>query len=127
MARRCGPARASNAARAPATAAASSGAGPGVRRAQGAHGRQTTARCRRTDEFRVSKGSDGWGLQPRGRDKGASMDAVTIANLYYDAWRHRAGDMSGVPLAEDLAFIGPVASFEDAEGFRAMARQAGAG
>ena len=55
------------------------------------------------------------------------MDAVTIANLYYDAWRLRAGDMSGVPLAEDLAFTGPVASFQDAEGFRAMARQAGAG
>ena len=55
------------------------------------------------------------------------MDARQIANLYYDAWRLRAGDMSGVPLAEDLAFTGPVANFEDAEGFRAMARQAGAG
>ena len=55
------------------------------------------------------------------------MDAVTIANLYYDAWRLHAGDMSGVPLAEDLVFTGPVASFEDAEGYRAMARQAGAG
>lgn len=55
------------------------------------------------------------------------MDSVTIANLYYDAWRHHAGDMSGVPLADDLAFTGPVASFQDAEGFRAMARQAGAG
>jgi hypothetical protein len=55
------------------------------------------------------------------------MDAVTIANLYYDAWRLHAGDMSGVPLAEDLVFTGPVASFQSAEGFRAMARQAGAG
>ena len=55
------------------------------------------------------------------------MDAVTIANLYYDAWRLHAGDMSGVPLADDLAFTGPVASFQSAEGFRAMARQAGAG
>jgi hypothetical protein len=55
------------------------------------------------------------------------MDAVTIANLYYDAWRLRGGDMSGVPLAEDLVFTGPVASFQNADGFRAMARQAGAG
>jgi len=55
------------------------------------------------------------------------MDAVEIANKYYDAWRLRAGDMSGVPLAEDLVFTGPVASFTDAQGFRAMAAQAGAG
>lgn len=55
------------------------------------------------------------------------MDAVEIANRYYDAWRLRAGDMSGVPLAEDLVFTGPVASFTDAAGFRAMAAQAGAG
>ena len=54
------------------------------------------------------------------------MDAITIANTYYDAWRLRAGDMSEVPLADDLVFIGPVASFEDAQGFRAMAAQAGA-
>jgi hypothetical protein len=55
------------------------------------------------------------------------MDAQQIANLYYDAWRLHAGDMSRVPLAEDLAYTGPVASFESADGFRAMARQAGAG
>ena len=55
------------------------------------------------------------------------MDTVEIANRYYDAWRLRAGDMSGVPLAEDLVFTGPVASFTDAAGFRAMAAQAGAG
>jgi hypothetical protein len=54
------------------------------------------------------------------------MDARTTANLYYDAWLHRAGDMTGVPLAEDFAFSGPVASFDTAEGFRAMAREAGA-
>src|ERR1700716_1442664 len=69
----------------------------------------------------------GWRPHPRGRNKGAPMDAVTIANLYYDAWRLHAGDMSGVPLAEDLVFTGPVAGFQSAEGFRAMARQAGAG
>ncbi len=55
------------------------------------------------------------------------MDAREIANQYYDAWRLHAGDMTGVPLAEDLTFIGPVASFDNADGFRAMAREAGAG
>ncbi|HEY3004321.1 MAG TPA: TIGR03086 family metal-binding protein [Kribbellaceae bacterium] len=54
------------------------------------------------------------------------MDPRTIANQYYDAWRHRAGDMSGVPLAPDFVFTGPVASFDNAEAFRAMTRQAGA-
>jgi uncharacterized protein (TIGR03086 family) len=53
------------------------------------------------------------------------MDSRATANLYYDAWQHKAGDMSGVPLAEDFAFTGPVASFESAAGFRAMATQAG--
>jgi hypothetical protein len=42
------------------------------------------------------------------------------------AWSNRRGDMSQVPLAEDLVFRGPVASFDSAEGYRAMARQAGA-
>jgi ketosteroid isomerase-like protein len=55
------------------------------------------------------------------------MDAREIANRYYDAWRLKAGDMSDVPLAENLVFTGPVASFDSAAGFRAMARQAGAG
>jgi uncharacterized protein (TIGR03086 family) len=54
------------------------------------------------------------------------MDPREIANRYYEAWRTRAGDMSGVPLADDFTFHGPVASFESADGFRAMARQAGA-
>jgi ketosteroid isomerase-like protein len=54
------------------------------------------------------------------------MDTLGIANRYYDAWRLRGGDMSAVPVAEDLVFTGPVASFQDAAGFRAMAAQAGA-
>ena len=54
------------------------------------------------------------------------MDVRTIANRYYEAWTHRAGDMNGVPLADDFAFVGPVASFDSAAGFREMARQAGA-
>ena len=54
------------------------------------------------------------------------MDPRKIANLYYDAWMHRAGDMTDVPLADDFSFRGPVASFDDANGFREMAAQAGA-
>lgn len=45
--------------------------------------------------------------------------------LYYDAWQHKQGDLTGVPLAEDFAFVGPVASFDSADGYRAMAAQAG--
>ena len=53
------------------------------------------------------------------------MTVEEIVGRYYDAWKTKAGDMSEVPLAEDLVFRGPVASFEDAEGFRALAREAG--
>jgi ketosteroid isomerase-like protein len=53
------------------------------------------------------------------------MTAEQAVAEYYDAWRSRRGDMSGVPLADDFRFTGPVASFDDAEGFRQMARQAG--
>ncbi len=35
--------------------------------------------------------------------------------------------MRDVPLADDMVFRGPVASFDFAEGYRAMTRQAGAG
>jgi SnoaL-like domain len=45
---------------------------------------------------------------------------------YYDAWKTRSGDFSEVPLADDFRFTGPVASFDSAEGYRAMAAQAGA-
>jgi hypothetical protein len=50
--------------------------------------------------------------------------AETVA-LYYDAWQNRRGDFSDVPLAENFEFIGPVASFDNAEGYRAMAQEAG--
>jgi SnoaL-like domain len=53
------------------------------------------------------------------------MTAEQTVALYYDAWRDRQGDMSSVPLADDFRFIGPVASFDSAEGYREMARQAG--
>ena len=46
--------------------------------------------------------------------------------LYYEAWQQKRGDFSDVPLADDFEFTGPVASFDTAEGYRAMARQAGA-
>lgn len=46
------------------------------------------------------------------------MTAEQAVAQYYDAWRTRRGDMSGVPLAADFHFLGPVASFETAEGYR---------
>jgi hypothetical protein len=40
---------------------------------------------------------------------------------YYDAWISQHGDMSDVPLAAGFTFRGPVADFDDAESYRAMA------
>ena len=53
------------------------------------------------------------------------MTVQEIVESYYDAWKHRAGDFSAVPLAEDFKFVGPVASFDSAEDYRGMAGQAG--
>jgi SnoaL-like protein len=54
------------------------------------------------------------------------MDTIEQAvSRYYDAWRNRRGDMSDVPLADDFRFLGPVASFDSADGYREMAAQAG--
>jgi SnoaL-like domain len=55
------------------------------------------------------------------------MDTIEIKAVaeYYDAWRNRRGDMSEVPLADDFHFVGPVASFETAAGYREMAGLAG--
>ena len=53
------------------------------------------------------------------------MDALETAGLYYDAWQKKHGDFSEVPLADDFQFTGPVASFDSAEGYRAMAQEAG--
>lgn len=44
---------------------------------------------------------------------------------YYEAWISKRGDMSGGPLAADFKFRGPVANFDDADSYRAMAREAG--
>jgi hypothetical protein len=53
------------------------------------------------------------------------MTALESVGLYYDAWQHKRGDFSAVPLADDFEFTGPVASFSNADGYRAMAREAG--
>lgn len=53
------------------------------------------------------------------------MTPQDIVARYYDAWRTKQGEMSDVPLADDFTFTGPVASFENADGYRAMAREAG--
>ena len=53
------------------------------------------------------------------------MTAEETVAVYYDAWRNSSGDFSDVPLADDFQFIGPVASFDSAAGYREMAGQAG--
>src|ERR687895_1895018 len=58
-------------------------------------------------------------------DQEVTMTAQEIVARYYDAWQNRAGDFSDVPLADDFRFTGPVASFDSADGYRAMAREAG--
>ncbi len=53
------------------------------------------------------------------------MTELETVAVYYDAWKSKHGDFSDVPLADDFTFTGPVASFDSAEGYRAMAREAG--
>src|SRR5438132_7283740 len=53
------------------------------------------------------------------------MTLLETVALYYDAWQNKHGDFREVPLADDFEFIGPVASFENAEGYWAMAAEAG--
>jgi hypothetical protein len=53
------------------------------------------------------------------------MTAAETVAQYYDGWQNRQGDLSEVPLADDFKFIGPVASFDTAEGYRAMAQAGG--
>lgn len=53
------------------------------------------------------------------------MTALETVALYYDAWQNKHGDFREVPLAEDFEFTGPIASFDSAAGYRAMAREAG--
>jgi hypothetical protein len=53
------------------------------------------------------------------------MTALETVARYYDAWQNRQGDFRDVPLADDFTFTGPVASFDTADGYRAMAADAG--
>lgn len=53
------------------------------------------------------------------------MTVQEAVDAYYAAWASGEGDFSGVPLADDFVFRGPVADFESADGYRAMAAQAG--
>ncbi|MGH2988084.1 MAG: nuclear transport factor 2 family protein [Solirubrobacterales bacterium] len=53
------------------------------------------------------------------------MNVQEAVSRYYDAWQNKRGDFSEVPLADDFEFSGPVASFDSADGYRAMAREAG--
>ncbi|MBC2904803.1 nuclear transport factor 2 family protein [Streptomyces cupreus] len=53
------------------------------------------------------------------------MRVQEAVDAYYAAWSGGKGDFSGVPLADDFVFRGPVADFESADGYRAMAAQAG--
>jgi hypothetical protein len=53
------------------------------------------------------------------------MTAQEAVARYDDAWQTKRGDLADVPLADDFEFTGPVASFDSAEDYRAMAREAG--
>jgi len=64
---------------------------------------------------------DGFGTD----EGGTQMTAQETVARYYSAWQTKQGDFSEVPLADDFQFSGPVASFDTAEGYRAMAREAG--
>lgn len=54
------------------------------------------------------------------------MSPLELVTRYYDAWQNKEGDLSDVPLAADFVFTGPVANFDNAEAYRAMAAEAGA-
>jgi hypothetical protein len=53
------------------------------------------------------------------------MTVLETVALYYHAWQNKRGDFSEVPLADDFEFIGPVVSFDNAQGYRPMAAEAG--
>jgi hypothetical protein len=48
------------------------------------------------------------------------MTPLETVALYYEAWQNTHGDFSDVPLADAFVFIGPVASFDTADGYRAV-------
>jgi hypothetical protein len=53
------------------------------------------------------------------------MTPLETVALYYDAWQNKHGDFGEVPLAEEFEFARPVATFDSAAGYRAMAAEAG--
>ena len=53
------------------------------------------------------------------------MTAQQTVARYYEAWQTKQGDLSDVPPSDYFQFSGPVASFDSAEGYRGMAREAG--
>jgi hypothetical protein len=52
------------------------------------------------------------------------MSALDLVNSYYEACNN-GGDLSGVPLADDLTFSGPLGSVEGAADFRAHTARRG--
>ena len=56
---------------------------------------------------------------------GGRVGPKEVVDLYYQGWINKNGDLSEVPIAPNFRFRGPVASFDSAEGYRAMAREAG--
>lgn len=52
------------------------------------------------------------------------MSALELVNSYYEACNN-GGDLSGVPLADDVKFSGPLATVEGAANFRAHTAQRG--
>jgi hypothetical protein len=50
--------------------------------------------------------------------------ALDIVNAYYEACNN-GGDLSGVPLADDVSFSGPLATVEGAAKFRAHTAERG--
>jgi SnoaL-like domain len=56
--------------------------------------------------------------------EGLAMSALDVVNAYYEACND-GGDLSGVPLADDVTFSGPLAIVEGAANFRAHTAQWG--
>lgn len=75
-------------------------------------------------QFRRGVVSNSIGPNPNAKD-GSDMTVSDAVARYYEAWQRKQGDLSDVPLAEDFEFVGPVANFDSADGYRAMAREAG--
>jgi SnoaL-like protein len=78
------------------------------------------ARCSVRRDRRGRRPPSSLGRQGRAASQRRRRDPVD-----HDAWQTKQGDFGDVPLADDFAFRGPVASFDSADGYRAMAAEAG--